>query len=328
MRIAIPDDYQDLVHTLRCFARLGEHEVVRYREPAADPEAFVRRLEGVHAIVPIRERSRFPRELLERLPDLRLISQTGRSTHHVDVAACTELGIVVSAGSNASPIAPAEFTWALIVAARRHVVEEVQRLRADQWPGTLSHRLAGSTLGIFGLGLIGERVARVGAAFDMKVLVWGREASLARARSLGYAVADSQDDLFERSDVLSLHVRLSAATRGIVKAADLARMKPTALLVNTARGELIEPGALAEALRAGRPGQAAVDVFDDEPLIGRGEPLVALPNALCTHHVAWAEHDTFELYFGEAFDNVLAYARGEPRGVVNPDVLDRARPRP
>jgi D-3-phosphoglycerate dehydrogenase len=323
MKIAIPDDYQNVVHTLRCAARLEGHEIIRYREPATDLADFARRLQAADAVVPIRERSRFPRELLERLPNLKVISQTGRSTRHIDVAACTDLGVVVCAGTHASPIAPAEMTWALILASRRHVPLEIERMKRGEWPCTLSHRLSGSTLGIFGLGMIGALVARIGAAFGMKVLVLGREDSARRAREAGYEVAADKAELFERSDVLCLLLRMTPETKGVVTRADLARMKPTALLVNTARADLIETGALVEALRAGRPGFAAVDVYEKEPVIAADHPLLSMPNVLCTHHVAWAEHDTFELYFGEAFENLLAYAGGAPRSVVNPEVLAR-----
>lgn len=323
MRIAIPDDYQNLVHTLDCYSLLAEHEVLRYREPAVDLADLARRLQAAEAIVPIRERSRFSRELLERLPNLKLISQTGRSTHHIDVAACTERGILVSAGTHASPIAPAEMTWALILASRRHIPQEIDRMKRGEWPCTLSHRLSGSTLGIFGLGKIGMLVARIGAAFGMKVLALGQENSARRAREAGYEVAADKTELFERADVLCLLLRMTPETRGLVTRADLARMKPTALLVNTARAGLIEDGALVEALAAGRPGFAAVDVYEREPVIGGQHPLLALPNVLCTHHIAWAEHDTFELYFGEAFENLLAFANGTPRNVVNPEALRR-----
>jgi D-3-phosphoglycerate dehydrogenase len=321
MRIAIPDDYQNLVHTLRCYTLLDGHEVIRYREPAADLADFARRLQSADAVVPIRERSRFPRELIERLPNLKLISQTGRSTGHIDIEACTERGIVVTAGTHASPIAPAEMTWALILASRRHIPQEIDRMKRGEWPCTLSHRLSGSTLGIYGLGTIGTLVARIGAAFGMKVLVLGQDRSAQRARDAGYEVATDKAELFERSDVLCLLMRLSGQTRGIVTREDLARMKPTALLVNTARAELIQEGALVEALRAGHPGFAAVDVYEREPVIGGNHPLLAMPNVLCSHHIAWAEHDTFELYFGEAFENLVAFANGAPRSVVNPQAL-------
>jgi D-3-phosphoglycerate dehydrogenase len=325
MRIAIPDDYQNVVHELRCYAALAAHDVVRYKEPAADLSEFARRLHAAEAIVPIRERSCFPRALIEQLPNLRVISQTGRSTRHIDLDACTQKGIVVMAGTNASPIAPAEMTWALVLASRRHVPEEVERMKRGQWPHTLSHRLCGSTLGIFGLGMIGSLVARYGAAFGMNVLVWGQEASAQRAREAGYELASSQMDLFERADVLCLLVRMTPQTRGIVTREHLARMKPTALFVNTARAALIEDGALVEALRTGRPGFAAVDVYEHEPIMAANHPLLAMPNVVCTHHIAWAEHDTFELYFGEAFENLVAYARGEPRNVVNRELLAQPR---
>jgi len=323
MKIAIPDDYQNLVHTLDCYALLKAHEVIRYREPAADLADFARRLQSAEAIVPIRERSRFPRELIERLPNLKLISQTGRSTHHIDVKACTEHGILVSSGTHASPIAPAEMTWALILASRRHIPHELDRMKRGEWPSTLSHRLAGSTLGILGLGTIGSIVARIGNAFGMKVVVFGQENSARRAHEAGYEVARDKAELFERADVLCLLARLSAQTRGLVTRDDLARMKPTALLVNTGRAELIEEGGLIDALRAGRPGFAAVDVYEQEPVMGGNHPLLTMPNVLCTHHIAWAEHETFELYFGEAFENLLAFADGTPRNVVNPDVRQR-----
>jgi D-3-phosphoglycerate dehydrogenase len=325
MRVAIPDDYQDLVHTLRCFEALRGHEVIRYREPAKDLAEMAERLRSAEVIVPIRERSRFARELIERLPNLRLISQTGRSTRHIDVAACSELGILVSHGTHASPIAPAEMTWALILAARRHVPHEVERMKRGQWPDTLSHRLCGSTLGIYGLGMIGTLVARVGAAFGMRVLVLGQQESARKAREAGYVLAKDKAELFEQSDVLCLLMRMSEQTRGLVTRTDLARMKPSALLVNTARAALIEPGALVDALRAGRPGSAAVDVYDQEPVLNGDHPLLTMDNVVCTHHIAWAEHDTFELYFGEAFDNVVAFARGNPRSIVNPEALANRR---
>ena len=325
MMIVIPDDYQNVVHTLQCSRHLHAHTVQRYSAPARDPEHMAELLREADVIVPIRERSRFTRALLERLPRLKLISQTGRSTNHIDVKACTELGIAICAGTHNSPAAPTELTWALILASRRHIPTEVARMQTDQWPATLAHRLSGSTLGVWGLGAIGLPVARIGAAFGMRVLVWGRAQSLERAAIEGFECARDQSELFERADVLTLQMRLTPETRGIVKRADLARMKPTALLVNTARAELVEPGALAAGLRDGRPGFAAVDVYENEPVIGRGEPLLDLPNAICTHHIAWAEHDNFELYFGEAFEQIDRYFGGLPVNLVNRDVAGKTR---
>lgn len=323
MRIVIPDDYQDCLHTLDCYAAFAGHEVVRYREPARDLAHFAEMLRDADALVAVRERSEFPRALLEKLPRLKLISQVGRSAHTIDLAACNELGITVCAGTQASPVAPAEMTWALILSTRRNVVLEAERMRRGEWPATLSHRLSGSTLGIFGLGTIGQLVARVGPAFGMRVLVWGRDGSRAIAERLGYEFADSREQFFELSDVLSLHVRLSAQTRGIVTAADLARMKSTALLVNTSRAQLIEAGALEAGLRAGRPGYAAVDVYEQEPVTGGDHPLLKMPNVVCMPHLAWADRETFELYFGEAFRSVADFFAGRKVNVVNQPAQQR-----
>jgi D-3-phosphoglycerate dehydrogenase / 2-oxoglutarate reductase len=324
MRVVIPDDYQDCLHTLDCYAALRGHEVARHRLPARDEAHFAELLRDADAVVAVRERSAFPRALLERLPRLKLISQVGRSTHHIDLAACAERGVTVCAGTQASPIAPAELTWAVILAARRNVVIEAERMRRGEWPATLSHRLAGGTLGIFGLGTIGELVARVGPAFGMRVLVWGRDNSRALARTRGYDAATSRDQFFAESDVLSLHVRMTDATRGIVTRSDLARMKPTALFVNTSRAGLVEPGALEDALRAGRPGYAAVDVYDHEPVTGGDHPLLKMVNVVCMPHLGWADRDTFELYFGEAFRQVADFFAGQPVNVVGRD-FRRAR---
>jgi D-3-phosphoglycerate dehydrogenase len=311
MKIVIPDDYQDMVGRLACFGLLAGHDVVRYRAPAADLDQLVERLHPAEVVVAIRERVTFSRALIERLPNLRLIALVGRAATTIDYAACRARGVLVSTGVSNAPVSPAELTVALIVAARRNIALEAERMRRGDWPCTLSHRLAGSTLGIFGLGAIGSLVARAGAGMGMHVLVWGQAASAAKARAAGYDAAASQADLFERADVLSLHVRLRPDTKGIVGPADLARMKPTALLVNTSRAELIQPGALLAGLRAGRPGYAAVDVYEQEPVTGGDHPFLSMPNVLCTPHLGWAEWDNFELYFREAFEQILAYARGE-----------------
>jgi D-3-phosphoglycerate dehydrogenase len=323
MIIAIPDDYHGLVSKLDCFASLSGHDVRIFRDASPSLDRLVANLREAEVIVPIRERTRFTREVVEKLSRLRHLSQTGRSVHHLDVAACTERGIVITAGTQASPYTVAEHTWALILAALRRIPEETVLMKRGEWRGAFSLALHGRTLGVFGLGNIGALVAATGASFGMRVLVWGREASLAAARNTGYVAAASQAELFEQSDVLSLCARLSKETRGIVTAQDLARMKPDALLVNTARAELIAPNALAEALRRGRPGMAAVDVYESEPVLRGDHPLLRLDNALCTPHSAWLEKDTYELYFGEAFANVLALARGEPANIVNPEALQR-----
>ena len=312
MKIVIPDDYQDVVDRLACFSLLAGHDVVRYREPAGDFETLVERLRPAEAIVAIRERVEFSRRLIERLPNLKLIALVGRAAATIDYDACKDHGVLVSAGASNSPVAPAELTVALIVASRRNIALEAERMRRGDWPCTLSHRLAGSTLGIFGLGAIGSIVARAGTGMGMNVLVWGQAASAAKARAAGYEFAASKADLFERADVVSLHVRLRPDTRGIVGPDDLGRMKPTALLVNTSRAELIQPGALLAGLRAGRPGYAAVDVYEREPVTGGDHPLLSLPNVLCTPHLGWAEWDNFELYFRECFEQIVAYTHGAP----------------
>jgi D-3-phosphoglycerate dehydrogenase len=312
MKIVIPDDYQDMVHHLSCFELLRGHEVVRYRAPAARLDELVERLYPAEVVVAIRERVHFSRALIELLPNLRLIALVGRNATTIDYAACRDRGVLVSTGTSNSPASPAELTVALMLASRRNIVVEAERMRRGEWPCTLSHRLAGSTLGIFGLGAIGSLVARAGAGLGMRVLAWGQEASRKRAAEAGHGFAGSQQELFERSDVLSLHVRVRAETRGIVGPDDLARMKPTALLVNTSRAELIRPGALLAALRAGRPGYAAVDVYEQEPVMGGAHPFLSMPNVLCTPHLGWAEWENFELYFREAFEQIVAYAEGKP----------------
>lgn len=318
MKIVIPDDYQNIVDRLACFSLLTGHEVVRYRAPAADFEQLLERLHPAEVVVAIRERVNFSRALIERLPNLRLIALVGRAATSIDYAACDDLGILVSTGSSNSPTAPAELTVALMVASRRNIVIEAERMRRGEWPCTLSHRLAGSTLGIFGLGQIGSLVAKAGAGMGMRVLAWGQAASAARAKAAGYDFATSKADLFEQSDVLSLHVRLRADTRGIVGPEDLARMKPTALLINTSRAELIQPKALLAGLQAGRPGYAAVDVYEEEPVTGGNHPFLSMPNVICTPHLGWAEWDNFELYFSEAFEQIVAYANGKSLRLAKP----------
>ena len=324
MKIVIPDDYQDMVDRLDCFSLIRHHDVTRYREPARDLAQLVERLAEADVVVSIRERVEFSRALLQQLPKLKLIALVGRNSQAIDFAACTELGIPVSTGKSNSPVAPAELTLALIVASRRNVALEAERMRRGDWPCTLSHRLRGSTLGIFGLGAIGTLVAEGGRGLGMEVLVWGQQASFEKAAAAGYSVAVGKQELFERSDVLSLHVRLTRATRGIVGPEDLARMKPTALIVNTSRAELIQPGALLAALRNGRPGYAAVDVYEQEPIVGGKHPLLSMPNVLCTPHLGWAEWPNFELYFREAFEQIVAYERGQPLRLANPDVRPRS----
>jgi len=329
MRVSILDDYFDTLRTLDCFDRLDGHDVTVWNDHVQDVDALAERLAGTEALVLIRERTTVDAALLERLPELRLISQ--RSVYpHIDVDACTRLGIVVSSDLHqGSPsFATAELTWGLVLAAVRRIPQQMASLRAGRWQESVGSTLGGKTLGLFGYGRIARVVAGYARAFDMPVLVWARPDSLARAGDDGLEVAPSKESLFERSDVLSVHLRLVPATRGIVSAGDLARMRPTSLFVNTSRAGLVEGGALAAAVAAGRPGMAAVDVFDEEPLRDVGEPLLQLDNVVCTPHIGYVTRDEWELQFADIFGQIVAFAAGSPSNVVNPDVLARRRPPP
>jgi D-3-phosphoglycerate dehydrogenase len=329
MKVSILDDYFDTLRTLDCFSRLADHDVTVWNDHVQDVDALAERLRECEALVLIRERTAIRTPLLERLPHLRLISQ--RSVYpHIDVDTCTRLGIVVSSDLHAgSPsYATAELTWGLVLSAMRQIPQQVASLRAGNWQMGVGRTLGGKTLGIYGYGRIGKVVAKYGRAFGMKVVVWASEASRARAQADGLAVAAGKDAFFEECDVISLHMRLVDATRGIVGAADLARMKPTALLVNTSRAGLIGPGALVDALRAGRPGMAAVDVYEDEPLLDTSHPLLVMDNVVCTPHIGYVSREEWQVQFADVFGQINAYAAGSPINVVNPEVLAHARPRP
>jgi D-3-phosphoglycerate dehydrogenase / 2-oxoglutarate reductase len=326
VKISILDDYFDTVRTLPCFAKLAGHDVTIWNDHVQDVDALAERLADTEVLVLIRERTQIREPLLERLPKLKLISQ--RSVYpHIDIGACTRLGIVVSSDQHAGTpsYATAEFTWGLVLAAARAIPQQVASLKAGNWQIGVGHTLRGKTLGVYGYGRIGAVVAGYGKAFGMEILVWAREATLAKARADGHETAASKAAFFEQCDVISLHMRLVDATRGIVTAADLARMKPTAILVNTSRAPLIEPNALVNALRAGRPGMAAVDVYEKEPLRDPADPLLTLPNAICTPHIGYVTHEEYELQFIDIFDQIVAYAAGEPIHVVNPDVMGKRR---
>jgi len=322
VKVSVLDDYFDTLRTLDCFAKLKGHDVTIWNDHVQDVEALASRLRDAEALILIRERTQIRAPLIERLPKLRLISQ--RSVYpHIDIDACTRHGIVVCSNMHAdSPsYAAAELTWGLVLAAVRHIPQQAAALKTGVWQIGVGHTLRGKTLGIFGYGRIGAAVAGYGKAFGMKVLVWAREASLERARVDGYSVGTSKAQFFEESDVLSLHMRLVDATRGIVGAADLARMRPSALLVNTSRAPLIQPGALVAALRAGRPGMAAVDVFEQEPIRDAAHPLLTMPNVVCTPHIGYVTRDEYEIQFADIFAQITAYAAGTPINVVNAETL-------
>lgn len=328
MKIAILDDYQDAVRRLDCFALLDGHDVTVLTETLTG-EALATALAGHEALVLIRERTRITADLMDRLPELKLISQTGKVSGNIDVEAATARGIAIVEGVS-DPTAPAELTWGLILAARRRIADYAAQLKAGRWQhsadqagrDSLGRVLKGDTLGIWGYGKIGRLIAGYGKAFGMDVLVWGREPSRQQASADGLRVAASKQAFFSEADVLSLHLRLNDATRGIVGADDLARMKPTALIVNTSRAELVADGALQAALAAGRPGFAAIDVFEAEPLAG-DSPWFAAGNVLATPHLGYVEQRSYELYFTAAFRNVVAFANGEPTNVLNPAALQK-----
>jgi len=323
MKVAILDDYQDVFRTLKCHSRLKGHDVAVYHDSVKEPARLAERLKGADAVILLQQRTPFPRAAAERVTTLKLISQTGRNVNHIDVAACTEKGILVCGAGAGIPNHTAELTWGLIFSVLRHIPEEVQRLKAGRWQTTIGTTVVGKTLGVYAYGRIGSIVAGVGRAFGMRVVCWGREGSTAKARADGFEVAASREAFFETADIVSLHIPLNKETRGIVKHSDLARMKPTALIVNTSRGPIIEEGALVRALKAGRPGFGAVDVYDDEPVLNGNHPLLKMDNVVCTPHLGYVDRDTYEKYYGAAVDNIVAYAEGKPVNVLNPDVLKK-----
>ena len=324
MNITVLDDYTDLVRTLNCVSLLGEHKLTVYTDCERNIDVLAQRLKDTDALVLLRERTRVTAELLARLPRLKMITLNG-PWPHVDMDACTARGIILCSEHARTSYATAELTWGLIIAAMRHIPQQMARLKNGQWQNRAGSVLRGRTLGIYGYGRIGKQVAGYGKAFGMRVLIWSREPSREQARADGYEVAANREALFEQSDVLSLHVRLVAETRGVITAADLARMKPTAVLANTSRAELIADGALAAALRAGRPGAAAVDVFESEPMLNAQHPLLQFDNVVATPHLGYMERDQMENYFSDQFKRVLAYADGKPYGVANPAALNTAR---
>jgi D-3-phosphoglycerate dehydrogenase / 2-oxoglutarate reductase len=323
MKIAVLDDYQNAFRTLKCFPKLSGHEVVVFTDPETDIGRLAERLKDADAVVLTQQRSSFPRALIEKLPNLKLIGQTGRAATHVDLEACSEKGIVVSAGGSGNPNATAELTWGLILSALRNLPFEVKRLREGHWQSTLGTGVNDKTIGIYAYGKIGSIVAAVGRAFGARVVCWGREGSTGRAKAAGFEVARSREEFFAQSDILSLHLPLNKDTRGIVTRDDLSRMKPTALIVNPSRAGLIAPGALVEALRAGRPGMAAVDVYEQEPVIGADHPLLKMDNVTCTPHLGYVTREGYEEYYAVVVDDIVAFAAGKPQNVLNPAALER-----
>ena len=316
MRIVISDDYQDCIRHLACFDRLKNHQVDIYNDTVSGVDALAERYQDAEAIVLIRERSVITKELLDRLPKLKIISQTGKIASHVDLEACKEKGILVMDGRG-SGAATAELNMLLILAALRRFVEEANRLKSGQWQGYLGDQLSGKVLGVYGFGRIGKQVCALGKAFGAKPLVWGRQSTLDKAAHDGFAVAESKETFFSTSDIVCLQLRLNPQTRGIVTASDLALMKSSSILVNASRAELVESGALESGLKRGHPTYAAVDTYEAEPILGADHPLLKLSNCLCTPHIGFVERDNYEAYFGIAFDNINSYIAGSPQNCAN-----------
>ena len=327
MKIAVIHDYADVIKTTQAYAKLKGHDVSVYNDAYTDPDRVVEQIGDSEAVVLTQQRVPITSHIVARLPKLKFISQTGGNLYHLDIGACTERGIVISAaggGERGSQYSTtAELTWGLILASLRHIPYEVERMKQGHWHTTAGTRLYGSTLGIYAFGHIGAAVARVGKAFGMRVVCWGREGSTGRAKAEGFEVAPSREAFFESADIISLHLPGGPETRGIVTAVDLARMKPSALLVNTSRAPIIAEGALVEALRNGRPGFAAIDVFEREPVVGADHPLLKMKNVLCTPHLGYSERKGYEAMYTRAIDQLLAYADGKPINVVNPEALGK-----
>jgi D-3-phosphoglycerate dehydrogenase / 2-oxoglutarate reductase len=323
MKIAIADDYQSATPKLAAWSKLAGHDVTVYTGTVKDPDNLPAGIDQIEGLVLIQQRAPFTQAHLDRMPKLKVIAQTGKNVAHIDLEACTRRGVAVAGAGTGSPYAPAELAWGLIFASLRSIPQEVAALRAGKWQSTVGIGVHGKTLGIYAYGKIGSLVAKAGQAFGMNVICWGRGASLEKAKADGFKAAASREALFAESDVLSIHIPLNKETRGIVTATDLALMKPTALFVNTSRAPLVATGALEAALKAGRPGFAAVDVFEDEPVYGAAHPLLKMDNVTATPHLGYVEQRTYEMYFAAAFDNLVAFANGAPQNVLNPEVLDK-----
>lgn len=320
MNILIPDDYQNAIQNLECFKMLQGHNVTVLNKPLLTVPNVSKILDETEALVLIRERVKADTNLLQKLPKLKIISQTGKISSHIDLVACTKNKIAVAEGTG-SPIATAELTWSLILNSYRQILQAVEDMKKGLWQTNIGRSVCGQTIGIWGYGRIGKRIASYAKAFEMKVIVWGSEASRKNAETDGFMGAASKEEFFRNVDILTLHIRLTENTRNIVKAYDLSLMKPDALLVNTSRSELIEENALIHALQVGRPGFAAIDVYEQEPVYIENYPLLKMPNVLCTPHLGYVEQKGYELYFSQAFKNILSFADGNPVNIANPEVL-------
>ncbi|MGN7988943.1 D-2-hydroxyacid dehydrogenase family protein [Pedobacter sp. 22226] len=320
MKIAILDDYQDAVKKLACYSLLKNHQVIIFNETEKDPNLLAEKIKDAEALVLIRERTAITDDLLSKLPNLKLISQTGKISNHLDLNACTKYKVAVAEGVG-SPIAPAELTWILLMNVLRQVPNAIEGMKKGKWQTNIGESVSGKTIGIWGYGKIGKLIAGYAKAFGAKVLVWGSEQSRLNAVNDGFEAAQSKTDFFKTADVVSLHLRLNKDTTGIVKQEDLNVMKTSSVLINTSRAELIEEGGLIKALKAGRPGFAGIDVYENEPVYDTGFELLNMPNVVCTPHLGYVEKNSYELYFSKAFENIINYINGKPTNIANPIIL-------
>lgn len=320
MKIIIPDDYQNVVRQLNCFKLVADQDITIYNDTVKDIDALAERFADADILVLIRERTEITEALLNRLPKLKLISQTGKISNHLDLNACTRHNVAVAEGIG-SPIAPAELTWALIMNAVRKLPQAIQAMQNGQWQINIGSTIHGKTIGIWGYGKIGQKIALYAKAFGANVLVWGSENSRNQALKDGHSAAESKSFFFRNSDIVTLHLRLNESTHEIVKERDLLEMKPDAVIVNTSRAELIQKNALINSLQQGRPGFAAVDVYESEPITNTLYPLLQMPNVICTPHLGYVEQNSYELYFEYAFKNIIAFINQNPINIANPIVL-------
>ncbi|WP_293311123.1 D-2-hydroxyacid dehydrogenase family protein [Pedobacter sp. UBA5917] len=320
MKIAILDDYQNTVRKLACFNLLKHHEVVILNQTEKDPGVLAEKIKDAEALVLIRERTAITDDLLSKLPKLKLISQTGKISNHLDLTACTKYKVAVAEGVG-SPVAPAELTWILLMNVLRQIPNAVEGLKKGEWQVNIGESVNGKIIGIWGYGKIGKIIAGYAKAFGAKVLVWGGEQSRTNAINDGFEAAESKTTFFKTADVISLHLRLNNETTGIVTGADLNLMKTSSVLINTSRAELIEKGSLVKALKIGRPGFAGIDVYENEPAYDTSLELLNMPNVVCTPHLGYVEKNSYELYFSKAFENIINYINGKPTNIANPAIL-------
>ena len=320
MKITILDDYQDVVKDLHCFDAIKEYNVQIIHSPEKDVNKLAELLADTEILVLIRERTSISIELLEKLPNLKLISQTGKISNHLNLTNCTNYNVAVAEGIG-SPIAPAELTWNLIMNTVRQLPQAIEGMKNGKWQINIGETISGKTLGIWGYGKIGQRIAQYAKIFGAHVLVWGSENSRNKAIEDGFSAACTKEEFFKKIDIFTTHLRLNQSTRGIIKETDLRLLKDGASFINTARAELVEENALLNVLKSGQNIKVGVDVYENEPIYDSNYELLQFPNVICVPHLGYVEKESYELYFSKAFENVVNYINGHPTNIANPEVL-------